>query len=422
MWKLKFNLFLVFSLLILPKIPLSNIGERQYQQGILLGEILLILSLIFNLNDIKNSIKNYKINKLLFFFYLFIFFYVLNSSIISGLFNGIFPSHSFFYFLRLSIYILLPSIILVLYKYNNTDIFWYGIIKKSYIFHGFLSLSIYIFYFLKFNPSFNDSLWTSEVGYRLLPLVGLAFNPLSSDFFYSIGGGSSNLLGTWTVFFILCVIFFEEKKKNRFILYSFSFLLLLLSQTRGGLISFFLTLLFSFFILKKIRSGVITISVLFFGLFIFSSLYISSIDLNSTLPIISRLFDSYKDGTFDSSTAGRFENYFDIFQVWISNPIYLFFGIGFDDNILFYVSKWTLVESFYLSVLYSGGVLSFLFFLFFCVKVFTLRNQNLWMSILFYFILLNSIVNWSITGSDILSVVGFFPIIFLITIGSLKKK
>ena len=95
-------------------------------------------------------------------------------------------------------------------------------------------------------------------------------------------------------------------------------------------------------------------------------------------------------------------------------------NLGFDDNILFNVTKWTLVESFYLSLLFSGGLISFILFIFFGFKLYNQRKRNSWLSILFYFILLNSIINWSITGSDILSVVGLFPIIFLSTIGSLK--
>jgi hypothetical protein len=418
--KIKFNQFLLFSLLVLPKIPLSLSGDRQNQQGILIGEIFLILSLVFNYKEIIYSVNNKRISKTLLFFFSVIFFYVLNSSIVSGIYNFVFPSHALFYFLRLSIYLLLPISIWVLFKHENTDLFWYGLIKKSYIIHGALSLTVYLYYFLKFQPSFSASLWTSEVGYRLLPMVGLAFNPLSTDIFYSIGGGSSNLLGTWTVFFTLSVIFFEKKKKNRLLLYSFSFLLLLLSQSRGGLISLVLTLFFSFFILKKISSGFITLGILTFVLFIFFAFYFSSVDLNNTLPIISRFFDSYKEGSFDNSTTARFENYFDILKIWYSNPVYIFFGIGFDDNILFNVTKWTLVESFYLSLLFSGGLISFILFIFFGFKLYNQRKRNSWLSILFYFILLNSIINWSITGSDILSVVGLFPIIFLSTIGSLK--
>jgi hypothetical protein len=418
--KIKFNLFLIFSLLVLPKIPLSNIGDRQTQQGILIGEILIILSLLYNLRELVNSIKKKKINKILFFFYFTIFFYVLNSSIISGIYNGIFPWSAIFYFLRLSIYLLLPISISILFKYRNTDIFWYGLIKKSYILHGIFSLIVYFYYSLKFQPSFSDSLWTSEVGYRLLPMVGLAFNPFSTDFFYSIGGGSSNLLGTWTIFFTLCVIFFEKKWANRLLLYSFAFILLLISQTRGGLISLTLTLLFSFFILKKVRSGLITISLFLCIVFIFFSFYFSFDDINNTLPIISRFFDSYNDGSFDGSTTARFDNYFEIMQIWVSNPVYMVFGIGFDDNILFSVTKWTLVESFYLSLLFSGGLISFFLFIIFGLKLYFQRKKNSWFAVLFYFILMNSIINWSITGSDILSVVGLFPIIFLIAIGSLK--
>lgn len=420
--KIKFNQFLLFALLVLPKLPLSSVGDRQNQQGILFGEILLIFSLFFNFKEVITTIRNISLNKALFIFLGVILFYVLNSSLVSGIYNGLFPSHAIFYFLRISIYLLLPIAISILYKFNSSDLFWYGLIKKSYLFHGVLSLIVYFYYLFKFQPSFSDSLWTSEVGYRLLPMVGLAFNPFSSDFFYSIGWGSSNLLGTWSVFFTLCVIYFEKKKKNRFILYSFAFLLLLLSQTRGGLITFSLTLLFSFFILKKIRTGIITINILIFFTVVFFTFYFTSVDINNTLPIISRFLDSYKEGSFDSSTTARFDNYFDIFRIWASNPVYVIFGIGFDDNILFNVTKWTLVESFYLSLLFSGGLTSFILFLFFGIKVYNQRNRNFWFSILFYFILLNSIINWSITGSDILSVVGLYPIIFLSSIGSLKIR
>lgn len=418
--KIKFNLFLLFFLLILPKIPLSFSGERQSQQGVLIGECLLTLSILFNYKDVYLFICNKQINKTILLFFTVIFFYVLNSSIFSGIYNLLFPSHSLFYFLRLSIYLLLPISISFLYKHNNSDLFWYGLLKKSYIIHGILSLLVYSYYYFKFLPSFGDSLWTSEVGYRLLPLVGLAFNPLSTDLFYSIGGGSSNLLGTWTVFFTLTVIFFEKKKYIRLLLYSFSFLLLILSQTRGGIISFVLTLLFSFFTLKKIGSGIATI--FFLVLFILIAIYFSSVDLNNTLPIISRFFDSYKEGSFDSSTAARFENYLDILRIWYSNPIYIFFGIGFDENILFNVTRWTLVESFYLSLLFSGGLISFILFIFFGIKLYKQRKRNAWFRTLYYFIILNSIINWSITGSDILSVVGLFPILFLSTIGSLKNS
>lgn len=416
--KIKFNLLLLFFLLILPKIPLSFSGERQNQQGILIGECFIFLSILINYKEIIYSIINKHINKTILFFFSIIFFYVLNSSIVSGIYNLLFPSHALFYFFRLSIYLLLPISISILYKHNNTDMFWYGLIKKSYIIHGILSLLVYFYYYFKFLPSFSDSLWTSEVGYRLLPMVGLAFNPSNTDYFYSIGGGSSNLLGTWTVFFTLNVIFFEKKKYVRLFLYSFSFLLLLLSQTRGGLITFVLTLFFSFYIQKKIGSGLMTIFILV--IFIFFAIYFSSFEFNNSLPIISRFFDSYKEGSFDGSTAARFENYLDILRIWYSDPVYILFGLGFDENILFDITRWTLVESFYLSILFSGGSISFILFISFGIKLYNQRKRNSWFSILFYFILLNSIINWSITGSDILSVVGLFPIIFLSTIGSLK--
>jgi hypothetical protein len=253
-------------------------------------------------------------------------------------------------------------------------------------------------------------------------MVGLAFNPFSTDSFYSIGGGSSNLLGTWTVFFTLCVIYFEKTKTNRFIFYTFSFLLLLLSQSRGGLLSFMLTLIASFFIQKKPFSGFITMCLILFGFIFFYFYYFSSIELSTSLPILTRLLDSYKEGSFDGSSAARFENYFDIFKIWFSNPVYFMFGLGFDEYILLKITGWSLVESFYLSLLFCGGLISFFIFLYFAFVSYIYRNVNHWFGILFIFIFLNSIINWSITGSDILSVVGLFPILMFSTLGLLKKN
>ena len=415
------NYVLLFIFLVLPKFPVSSHLDQQSQQGILVGEVFLLISFMFNIKSILVGTEEWRIQKSVLVFYAFLYFYVLNSSIVSGLLNFSFPSHAFPYFVRLFIYILLPYSIIYVYQKRHLDIYWYNIVKYSYLIHGLLALLVYIYYYYKFLPSFNDSIWTVEVGYRLLPLVGLAFNPFQEQWLYSIGGGSSNLLGTWTVFFVLAVHTFETRRSFRIVLYSFAFIIVSLSQTRGGLLTLILTILFTLFAKRGFKVFGVALLLFIVGLFSVVVLFFDEW-LSEYVPIFVRLSSTFTEGSFDGSTSARFSNYWDLFYEWISNPVYLISGLGFDENLLLMISGWSLVESFYLSVLFSGGLLSIALFIFFLIRIWQLRNENEWFRVLYLFLFLNSLVNWSLTGADILSVVGIYPILFSLTLGTLKKR
>ena len=415
------NYTLLILFLVLPKFPILGHLDQQSQQGILIGEVFLLISFLLNIKSILNGSDYWRVQKLVFLFYIFLYFYVLNSSMVSGLLNFVFPTQAFLYFARLSIYLLLPYSIVYVYQKRRVDYFWYSIIKCSYLIHALLALLVYVYYYLKFMPAFNDSIWTVEVGYRLLPLVGLAFNPFGEQWLYPIGGGSSNLLGTWTVFFILAVHTFETRRSSRIVLYSIAFLIVSLSQTRGGLLTLIITLLFTLFAKRRIKLFGVVILLFSVGILSALVLYFDEL-LSEYVPIFVRLVTTFSGGSFDGSTSARFSNYLDLFYDWISNPMYLLSGLGFDENLLLKISGWSLVESFYLSVIFSGGLLSIALFIFFLMKVWQLRNNNEWLRILYLFLMLNSLVNWSITGADILSVVGIYPILFSLTLGTLKKR
>ena len=412
-----FNFLVLYSFFLFPKIPLKTSGDPQNQQGVLIGELLLIISIFVNIKDILHFLRyNKRFNKILFCLFTFFFSYIVISSLVSGLFNLYFPTNAIFYFFRIAIYFALPFVIQNSFTYSRNNTFsFYSFVRSTYVLHSLIVTLIFIYYNLKINPTIGEMLWVSEVGCRVIPLFGLAVNPFYENIFYSIGGGSSNLLATYSIFFVICVYFFEKKKSLTFLFYLIAISMILLAQSRGGVLTIALFLIFISF-----KNFIRSFSTLFIGLIFFVVLLFLGKEkydeVVNVIPIFQRIETTISDGELDGSSSARIINYSEVYAIWKSNPYYILFGLGFDENLIEKITGWTLVESFFLSIIFYGGIVASLSFLLYVYIIFKFKNRSIWNQVLFMFVIINSVFNWSVTGGDFLSVAGLFPLISLATL------
>ncbi len=416
-----YNLFLLATILVLPKIPLNASAPALQQQGILVGELILLGSLFVNMNFLfrKNVLH---MPKALAIFFTFLFTYILLSSIVSGLQNNFIPVKAMAYFGRLCLYALLVISFYQVYTFRQDTRFWWKLFKFSYLVHAACVIAIFIFYNFKFNPHFGEMTWLVEVGHRVIPMVGTGFNPGGDLTFYAIGGGSGNLLGTWSVFVVIGATYLEKNAKYKAFIYLLCFFLVLMAQSRGSVLTLLIYYLYLFFSSKRLTWGLKCIA----GIILLGSVaVIINLLLNKyadILPIFSRFSNAYSGGQLDGSSADRLANYAIVFEKWVTNPLYILFGMGMDKDLLKHLTTWDIVESYYLSVLFCGGIISLMLFVAFIFIVFRHYNQNIWNHILLVFLITCSLVNWSVTGGDLLSVTGLYPIIGLCTLSYLSQK
>lgn len=397
--------FILISFLLLPKIPLSP------SAGIMLGEILLFAcsAIILILKPKVVVFKPIVLSLLVFFTW-----FILCSSLINALLFNVIPMGALSYFIKILNYFM---IFVVAYQYYLSNGYEKArkVFFSAYIWHYVIAMSIVFVYYATHNPSVGDILWNYETGLRAIPLAGLTISPENFAGLTPVGGGSSNLFVSWSLAFALLILLTNHKHK--LLLIFLTFLVPLAGMSRGGILTFIILLLYMFFISKSLPSlQKIKVSIIILIISIGGSVLFSNIDINipNVFDRLSQTIDSGSSSQFDPSTQGRFENYELVFNEWSSNPLYVFFGLGMDENLLVERTGWGLVESFFLQVLFCSGLIGITLLLIFLILTYLNRNRNIWFYALWIFILLESLVMWTITGGDFYSAhVMFVILVFL---------
>jgi O-antigen ligase len=254
----------------------------------------------------------------------------------------------------------------------------------------------------------------------MFPIAGLNIN-LNNLYFLEAKGGSGNLLSSWAIFVLILLTNSRYKHPYKRLCIIIAVLTPFLALSRGGSITVLLYLFFLFLTTKRIsafRKMFISLLVLLF----FSVIFGVFKDNISSIPIFYRFANSISEGNIDSSTLQRFNNYGLAFQSFFSNPLHYIFGMGFDKEILTQKMQWSYIESFYLQVLFSSGLIGFALLLLFYAKIFTIRKSNELFYSLWLFIVFESIIMWSITGGDFYSPHVIFLILMTISLGREKTN
>ncbi len=404
---LTYVLMILSFFLLLPKFPITS------KQGILPGEILLAFFPIVCFLSPKefsfNSIKNLLLGS----FVIFLTLYIFISSSIGAVVTYIFPLNGYSQFIRSLLYVQIVFIVTAKsFNYYNSFLI-FKIILNTYIIHLVVASLYFIYAFYVIQPSLGDILGTASAGARLIPLYGLTIQLGQEIPMNAVAGGSGNLLASHALFVLIAVYYFQRNSKFELILSLATVVVLLLAQSRGGVLTIIFWMLyryrFNLFYLRKVKlSSFLFILILFFIVF-----YII-IELSNFMGVFDRFSVIWDEGALDGSSLARLQNFIEVFDLWITSPLYFFIGLGFDNSIFESITKWSLVESLFLSVLFSSGFIGFFSLLFFFYQSYLVRHKNNWASILFNFLIFNSIVNWSITGGDLLGAPALFFIILSI--------
>lgn len=294
---------------------------------------------------------------------------------------------------------------------------------SAYLMHYIIAMGIVVIYYVTHRPSVGDILWNYETGLRAIPLAGLSISPSHFAGLATIGGGSSNLFVSWSLAFALVVLLTENKRRGFYLF--LSFLVPLAGMSRGGILTFVLFLLYIMF-LSKFYPFIQKSKLLFFTFLITigTSFMISNSDINipNVFERISQTIQGGSSTRFDPSTQGRFENYNLVFSAWSSNPSSILFGLGMDEEHLIKMTGWGLVESFFLQVLFCGGIIGIIILLSFFALVYLNRKRNIWFYSLWLFILFESLLMWSITGGDFYSAHVMYVIMVLLGYGHAEAE
>ncbi len=380
-------------ILLLPKIPISG------NQGILIGEILLalyILTLLIKKNEVIF------ISSEIVILFVFVTYNILISSMVSGLAESVFPVSAMLYYLRTILYFVL---IVCAQRFTKDDINFFKYYFLTPFFIGsFASLSIMITRYIIDPPSISEILWGYSTGLRNIPICGYALSLNSFLFLKPIGGGSGNLLCSWSiaVFILTHNLTFNSNIKNLRKIYLGVFVVSLIniitSFSRGGTLTFLITLLYyvlkDFLIKKKGIKFSIKISLI-------SILIVVFIIILMPATVFDRLLNTFEGNSLDPSSYGRLVNYKTLFLN--IKPSNLFFGVGFDENISYRLIKMGFSESLYLDILRSAGITGLLFFMVFLILILKNSSHDKFKKSLAEFLILQSIIMWSVTGGDFFS-------------------
>ncbi len=376
----------------------------------LIGEVVLFLIAIF-IAISKSTRLSVRPAIAIVIFVLFLISYVFVPyffSIVSGQTGGL---KSIFYILRVVGYSLVSLLLCSTALQSEPDVKLYQLFRNFYFFHACLAISYFIWAFLKTEPSIGDILGTVNPGARLAPMYGMTVTggelPLEV-----VGGGATNLLASHALAVLVAARYFERSLKVELGLYLLSVVLVLLGQSRGGLITICIWGLLRVTFLRKVghvRWGdalFISVIIIVMGCTIWS--------LSEPFALFKKYTDVVESGQLDSSSSLRLENYLAVFKVWSSSAFYITFGLGLDEFALEARTGWTVVESMYLSILFCGGFISLWIYLIFVGYVLVIKKFSIWLRVLILFIVVNSVVNWSVTGGDITGAPALFSIFFFL--------
>ena len=398
----KLIIFFVSTFFLLPKLPLVS------SSGLLIGEIILIIIglCLVTTNNLRFYFNSYSLTFLSFLFTLLIL-----SNIPAIILHSIVPAKSVVFFLRALLYALIPCMLLSsTLKHSSEEIF------KIFFKYSIVGFLIYLLYFIGtfilIKPSLGDVLGTISPGTRFIMSYGLTITPEFPVFLKAVAGGSGNLLASHCLLLAISLSLFKTKPYNELIFLSFFIILLLLAQSRGG--AFTILLWMSWRTLFLFKDLLFTMRGAFVLISLSMVLVLLLTFLNDQIGIFERYINIFQNFSLDRSSSARVLNYIDTYSIWSSSIYYMIFGIGIEEAIVYRLTGWTIVESFYLSLIFSGGFISVTLFLLFFVYVYLNRNNSIWIKILFLFLLFNTPINWAITGSDIFGPVCLFMIFFLV--------
>lgn len=380
--------FLFKYFLLFPKILITG------HWGILIGEIILTIYLAAYFFS-KNVIR---VNSPWVVYYAFITYFILLTSLIAGVAFSYVPQHAILYYVRLTLYAGVFLWAIEFYKKINSD---YELVAKvfnrPFVIHFIICLVIMVLYYGTHSPSRSDILWGYEVGLRMIPLSGLVID-FDSFMFLKAISGSGNLLSGWALA-ILILNFNLGKNKTRTRMTLIAVSAVLLTISRGGFLTIALFLVYIFF--KNFNFKVNLKPFLFATVFALGLIIYFSFSKETPLPnIFERLTDTYQTGKLDYSSQSRLDNYIALFEAWHQKIRYIVFGFGFDEGALYKASNQIIVESFFLEVLFCGGIIGLFALALFYIVAYLNRRKNYWYSSLWMFLVFQSIVSWTITGGD----------------------
>ena len=394
--------------MVFPKVAISD------KSGILIAEIILIFISISLIPTICSRLaqKN-TINKVVATFLFFLIFYILFGSLVSGAQEGIFPTKASLQALRVTLYASLILLANASFSKNITDDNYYQVLKWGFMTELLIAGLYFCWAYLVVSPSVGEMLGSYFPGSRMIPMYGLAFGTGGDMPLEVVGGGSGNLLGSHALFICILASFFERKTHWEITLICVSILVMACAQSRGGAFTICIWGMYRIWCLAKTRkqfklSSIFTIS------FIVSIVGLAFFYLLEYFPFFARIESVMESGELDSSSSARLINYEEVLAAWIRDPLAIFIGLGFDENVLELRSGWTLVESLVLSVLFCGGLISFTLLITFYFQVFNRKKLNVWWNALFLFLIFELFINWSVTGGDLIGPPALFAIFLML--------
>jgi hypothetical protein len=365
--------------------------------GILIGEIVMIFYLLSYVAK-RNSIR---VNSGIVVYYIFTGYFVLISSLIAGFFFSYVPLHSIFYFIRLVLYLAIFLWAMEYYRKHASD---NSIIKdvfnRPFTVHFIICFFIMIVYYSTHSPSTFEILWVYQLGIRMIPLAGLVID-MDSFMFLKAISGSANLLSGWALAILILNFNFGEKQ-GRIQIVIVAIATILLTVSRGGFLTIVIYLVYVW--LKRFDFKISIKPFLIGAAFLTALILYFSLAKETPLPnIFDRLTNTYESGTLDASSQGRFDKYSVMFNAWSEKLRYVILGLGFDEEIRLMAANETIIDSFFLEVLFCSGIIGIAIFPCIYIYAFLKRKQNYWYKSLFEFLIFQSIVSWSITGGDFLA-------------------
>jgi len=387
--------------LLYPKLPISE------DAGILLGEILLIVFPMLCLVAPRQFRFSAIYSSLFLTFLCFLSIYILFSSLFSYFITAVFPVTSLGTYIRVLLYVQISILVNALCIRDASSTHIYKLILGSYLIHILAAVIYFAYAFHVVQPTLGDILGNASAGNRVIPFYGLTIQTNAGLPLNSFGGGSGNLLASHALFVLILASKFQRNSRLEMGLLLFTIVVLLLAQSRGGTLTILLWSIWRFrrFFLLKFSFSLMSLAIASTSVACLSFfLYYLSTDLG----LFIRFGELFAGESLDGSSKARLDNYGDVFRAWSSNLYFIMFGLGFDKEQLQLLSDWTIVESLYLSVLFCSGVLGMAFLLVFLLDSYRLRNKTIWSQTLFSFLVFNSIINWSITGGDLLGAPSLF--------------
>lgn len=383
--------------LVFPKITLGG------HSGVLIGEIILILLL---LKSVLFSQFQFRLNTELKLIIFLAFYYFIISNIHFYTVNVTFGGALFFckIFLILLGYSLIESS-----GYSSRENL-FRLIIKPYFLMGIASFIIYVGYKVVLNPSVGEILWGYSLGARLIPTFGLGID-LTAIGLAPVGGGSGNLLGSFSLI-ALIIILDTNNVKHKKLLVSAIFIFVFLALSRGVLITLILYCIY-YFLFKKQK-------FIYFLFMVFIVIAVAVI-WGDQISLVNRISDTVTSKGLDPSSMARIINYVDGFNAWFSTSYNIIFGIGSDETLLSEKVGAPLIESFYLGLLFSGGLISILIFLIFMALVTYKRNSNIYHRYLFEYLIFQSIIQWTLVGGDFWGPVNMYIMVVLFALSNQSR-